>query len=190
MMARARNATVFPLGLLALLIAGCSLDYGSSQLAEERPEDIPESVIQDASFTTVRTGERTFTVTAAQAESYPEKSLRRFREVSFREYDAEGKLLTEGTAGTATYFTDNDNVELSDDVYFFSTVHDAGISAPYLYWDDEERLLEAKDSDLIRVERDSGTTIQGRGFEADMKRAVVQFTNGVEGTVVTDEDEE
>jgi hypothetical protein len=82
-------------------------------------------------------------------------------------------------------------VELEGAVSFYSSAHEAGIETDYLFWNDEERTLEAKPENLVRVERDSGTVVEGRGFSADLRRAVVRFEDGVEGTVVTeDEDDE
>jgi LPS export ABC transporter protein LptC len=189
---RTRRLTLLLALLAAALFAtGCSLDYESSRLADERPEGVPESVISDASFTAVREGQRQFTINAAQAETYPERNLRLFNDVSFRELDEEGELLTTGTADTVRYFTESDNVELEGAVSFYSSAHEAGIETDYLFWNDEERTLEAKPENLVRVERDSGTVVEGRGFSADLRRAVVRFEDGVEGTVVTeDEDDE
>jgi hypothetical protein len=39
------------------------------------------------------------------------------------------------------------------------------------------------------VEKDDGSRIEGRGFEADFRTHTIRFSGGVSGTVVTDEDE-
>jgi len=180
-------ARLFPLFLL-FIAAGCSLDYRQAQVADTRPEDVPETILRGALFTVVRPGYRTFTVRAERAESYPERNEQQFWNVTFQELDRDEKLLTRGSAERITYFTENDNVELSGDISFYSATQEAGIAASYLYWDDGNRTLTAHQDEAVTVTRDNGSVIKGKGFRADMRINEVTFSDGVEGTLVTEED--
>lgn len=173
--------------LAAGTFAGCSMDYEQSVVAEERPEDVPETVMIEATFTVVRTGSRLFSIEAARAETYPERGERVFTALSFQEIAADGTLLTRGTADHAVFETESENVELSGAVEFFSETEEAGISTPYLFWNDEERILTAREDDLVRVERTNGSVIEGTGFSSDLRLKVVTFSGRVQGRLVTDE---
>jgi LPS export ABC transporter protein LptC len=168
---------------------GCSLDYDAGRIAEERPEEIPETILFQSSYTVERTNDRVLKFTAEQAESYPEQNKQLLFGLTFTERDGNGEVLSSGTADSATYFTDTDNVELSGGIRFRAETESAEVQAEYLYWNDEEDRLTSREDERVTVIRDSGSRITGLGFEADTRLKEVSFTGDVSGTLVTDDED-
>lgn len=176
---------------LAMVILGaCSLDYEQGRIAEERPEEVPETVLFQSSYTVERRNERVLTFTAEQIETYPEREEQLLFGLAFEERNAEGELLTSGSADEAVYYTESTDVELSGAIRFRSETEEAEVSAEYLYWNDEESRLTSREGDRVTVRRDSGSEITGTGFEAETSLKEVSFTGGVSGRLVTDDEDE
>lgn len=177
-------------GLPLLLIVGCvacSLDYRPAQVGGDRQDDVPETVMVQARMTIVRSEARRFQVSAERVATYPRLQRQEFTSFEFREFDAAGDLLSSGTADSAVYHTDSDNVELRGNIVFFSNAQDARIFADTLFWNDAERLLTGEPDAPVRLEREDGTVIEGIGFTADMRTSTMEFARQVSGRLVTDE---
>jgi len=172
------------------LAAGCSLDYDAGRIAEERPEELPETILFESSYTIERRSDRVLRFTAERAESYPEQNTQLLFGLTFTERNADGEVLSSGNADRATYFTDSDNVELSGGIRFRAETESAEVQAEYLFWNDEEDRLTSREDERVTVVRDSGSKITGLGFEADTRLKRVSFTGEVSGTLVTDDSEE
>jgi len=56
-----------------------------------------------------------------------------------------------------------------------------------LDWEREHRFARGGPDASVAVEKDDGSRIEGRGFEADFRTHTIRFTSGVSGTVVTEE---
>ena len=172
---------------MAVALAACSLDYRPAQVEGERRESVPETVLVEAQLVIVRSESRRFQVRAARVEHYPERKQQVFERFEFRETDATGRPLSIGSADSAVYHTDSDDVEMSGNIQFYSEQQEAGIYAEWLYWDDDERVLSGASDGYVRVERDRGSSISGYGFRADMRSSTVEFAEQVTGTLVTDD---
>ena len=182
-MRRGRNQVL----LLAVLLAGCSLDYSQVSVTEEMSESIPNSIIEDFSYTIVRGGVPTYVLEADSAEFYSAIEETRLAGLVFQELQKDGSLVTEGTADEAIYFTATENAELLGALSFFSAVEEATIHSDYLYWDSENKLLLGKDDGHVSIQSDSGSELEGIGFEADIRRRFVDFHGDVSGTFVAEE---
>ena len=164
------------------------MDYEQISMAEERDESIPETVVQNAQFTVVRSSSRTFRISAERAETYPERNEQILYGLEFEEIDAEGEVITTGSAGRAVHNTDTDDVTMSDDISFYSSEFEARVTTDFLGWDEEERLLTGRDDGEVRLELDSGSVVEGTGFEADMRRSIARFAQSVQGVLETDDE--
>ncbi len=173
--------------LLAFFLGACSLDYRPAQLEDDRAETVPETVLIEAQLVIVRSEARRFRVSAQRVEHFPEQQQQVFSRFAFEEIDRNGAVLSSGSAESAIYFTDSDDIEMSGNISFYSYQHQAGIHADWLRWNDEQRRLAGSPDGLVRVERDGGSTISGVGFAADMRSSTVEFAEQVSGTLVTDE---
>ena len=176
------------LALLCAALTSCSLDYEQLQMAEERDESVPETVISDAEFTVVRTGARSFRISAERAETYPERQEQILSGLSFEELGAGGEVITTGRADRAVHETDTDDVTMSGNISFYSSEYEARVTTDYLHWNNEEKLLRGRDDGEVRLELDSGSVVEGTGFEADMRRSIARFAQSVQGVLETDEE--
>jgi len=175
--------------LVALAALGsCSLEYGETELAAEISEDTPDTILFQVRHTIVRDGSARFIVDAGRAETFSRQSRQYLSDVRFREIAADGETVTDGTADYAEYQTDTEDLELTGNLRFYSSEEDAWLTAEYLYWNSESRLLTSEPSEPVVLERGDGTTISGRGFVAEMARSIIRFEEGVSGTLV-EEDE-
>jgi LPS export ABC transporter protein LptC len=173
-----------------LLMAGCSLDYDQISMAEERDESVPETIVTEAQFTVVRSPSRTFRISADRAETYPERQEQVLYGLRFEEINADGEVITDGSADRAVHNTETDNVTMEGNISFYSEEYEAQVSTDYLSWNNEERMLTGRDDGEVRLELDSGSVIEGTGFEADMRRSIARFAQSVQGVLVTDDEEE
>lgn len=184
-----RTTTAFTAVVAMMLLAvSCSLDYDEIAVTEERDEDVPETVITDAEFTVVRGNGRSFHVTAERAETYPERERQILYELSFEELDSDGRVVTRGTAGRAEHNTADDDVTMSEGISFYSEEYEARVTTEYLAWDNEREVLSGSDDGEVRLELDSGSVLEGTGFEADMRRSIAELASSVRGVVETDEE--
>ncbi len=171
-----------------VVLGGCSLDYEQISIAEEREESVPETVATDAEFTVVRGAGRTFRISASKAETYPEREEQILHDIEFEEIVDDGEIITEGAAERAVHDTATDDVTMSGDISFYSQEYEARVTTEQLSWDNEEKLLRGPEDGTVRLELDSGSVVEGSGFEADMRRSVARFADAVEGVLVTDDE--
>ena len=175
------------LPLFVVVLSGCSLNYGESQLATEISEEIPDTILTGVSHTVVRDNVVRFRIGAELVESYGEENLQELHSVTFTEYDSTGAVRTEGTADYADFQTDTENVEITGNLRFYSVPDEAWIEAEYLFWNSDERQLTSRPEEPVALERSDGTSIIGRGFTAEMDQSLIIFSDGVEGTIVEEE---
>jgi LPS export ABC transporter protein LptC len=176
--------------LLLLAAGGCSLDYGDSELAEEIPEEVPDSVFSDYVFTSVREGRPVYRIYAATARLYHSRNEAELRDVLFREFAADGSVVTEGTAQEAYVNTATDDVRLEGELRFASSSYEAEIRAERLFWDGEEELLESRTGQEVTIVRENGTRIVGSGLLVHAPTRTVEFTGAVQGRYVYEDEEE
>jgi LPS export ABC transporter protein LptC len=172
---------------LLALFSACSLDYDQARLAAEISEDTPDTVLFDVTHTIVRNGSPRFVVEAGRVETFGERRRQYLYEVRFTELAADGSVRTDGTADYAEYQTDTEDFELTGGLRFYSAEEDAWLTADYLFWDSDERTLTSDPGEAVALQRGDGTSIQGRGFVAEMGRSVIRFEDGVSGTLVEEE---
>ncbi len=176
--------------LFAVLFSACSIDYESALVLEERPEDVPQTILVEARLTLERQDDRRFQVRASRVESYPELEEQRFWDFAFEEYDVAGDLVAAGQADFALYYDATDDVDLEGNIEFRSVTEGIVVTADELSWRDGERTLSAGPQVLIRVDREDGSWMEGRGFSADFRRSVLKFSGAVEGEIVTEDENE
>ncbi len=175
--------------LLVALLAGCSLDYDSVRLSDEIDQSIPDTVLISFTQIVVRDGTPRFVVTAERARTFVDQRRQYLDGVSFEERAADGRRTTYGTADSAVFETDTENVALTGSLQFYSEEEDAWLSAESLFWDSESRTLSSDPAESVLVRRGETTQVRGSGFSADMARSTVRFDGGVSGTIIEESDE-
>jgi len=173
------------IALIGSVIFGCRLDYESARVAEEIPEDVPETEILRFEYQVVRRGRKLFTIHADRAVTYQGRDEKELENVSFQEWTADGAVAAEGHAEYALFDTDTEDVVLEGSIYFYSHDAAATIRAEYLYWDRGERTLHGRDDEIVEVKEDDGSSLRGRGFTADMTTRELSFAEEVSGRLVT-----
>ncbi len=170
------------------LLYGCSLDYEQAMIAEEMSEDLPETILIEFTHTIVKDGSPAFIVSAERAATYPDSKQTIMEKVLFKQYNSSHELIAEGKADRATLFSATENVELESNIYFYSLTEESAVEAEYLYWNNEEGTLTARDEDLVSVRQDSGTSIRGSGFYAELYEKDIHFRGSASGIWIEDEE--
>jgi LPS export ABC transporter protein LptC len=174
-----------------LMFAGCSLDYSSVYVTEDMSEDIPDSILYEFTHTSVQDGLPIFRLSAGTAYIYNKKEETQLLDILFQEYNKKGEIITEGRADEALFFTETENAEFWGDLFFYSLSEEASFQTAYLFWNNEEKRLIGREESDVLIQRDSGTELLGKGFEAEARTRIVTFSGPVTGTyVLEDEDEE
>ncbi len=169
---------------------GCSLDYSDAYVSDDMSEDIPDSVFENFRYTSIKEGSPAFLIEGDKAEFFVNKEETYLTNVRFTEYGSDGDVATEGRADSAVYFTGTENAEIEGNLRFYSSTESATVTAEYLYWDNQEKRLRGSNDGTVSVREDSGSRIQGVGFEADVRRKEVMFSGSVTGRYVPEEQNE
>ncbi|UCF99846.1 MAG: LPS export ABC transporter periplasmic protein LptC [Spirochaetaceae bacterium] len=176
------------LGLALILVVSCSLDYEQARMAESIPGQIPETILFDFTHTVVSGGRIWVVLEAERAETYSERKEIVLQGVSFREYDEQGNLLTEAQAERAVFNTDSEDATVSGAIVIYSPEEKASLQAGRLSWIREGRRLVADDGQAVRLQKDDGSFVEGRGFSADFRRKKLEFSSRVRGSYVREEE--
>ena len=178
---------LFSLGVMTSF--GCSLDYTDAILSEELSAEIPDSILFQFTHTAVRDGVPAFRLQAERAEIFEKKKENRLEGVTFIEYGRDGEIITEGWAGRALFLTETENAELSEGISFYSIREDATVTTDYLFWNNENKTLTGSPEEAVVIQKDSGTSLTGTGFEAYINTRSVSFEGPVQGNYVGENDE-
>jgi LPS export ABC transporter protein LptC len=176
--------------LLLPFFLSCSLDYEQARVAETISGQIPETVLFSFTHTIVSGGSVWVVLEAEKAETYTEKKEIVLEGVHFREYDEQGNLLTEAQADRAIFNTESEDATVSGGIVIYSPGEQAALRANQLSWTREGRRLIAEDGQTVRLLKDDGSFVEGRGFAADFRRKKLQFSSRVRGSYVWEEEEE
>lgn len=174
--------------ILFTTFISCSLDYSDATLSEERGKGIPDTVLHDVTYTTVRNYRPVLKVQADRSESYSDKHKAVLTNVYLTEFDNQGNPISNGNADKIEFNTENENADFIGNIHLYSRREEASITADNFYWDSENRVLNADPDDEVTVEQDSGSKIKGRNFSADMQTNIITFESPVKGTFITEDD--
>lgn len=169
--------------IVPLLLLGCSLDYHTGQ-ATGTSVSTPDTILYNFATTSVHGSKLYFKIEAAEAENFNKENLTVLKKVTFREYDAEGKVIAQGSADKAVYHTDTKNAELTGNIEMYSAQEKARITTDYLSWDNQTKTLTGKPGVTVTILKDDGSKIEAKGFEADLRTRSIKFSSDVRGTFV------
>jgi len=175
--------------LTAASVLSCSFDYEGATIDETLAEETPESRIVGLSQTVVENGTTSFEIEAESVEVYEAHTRTVATGVRFREYDEEGELLTEGRADRAVFDNETDDAEFEGDVLLHAVQDELTVRTDRVEWISEERRLRTPPGSRVRLEQDDGSYLEGRGFEADLRRRRVRFQSEVRGYYVISDEE-
>ena len=175
---------------VAVLCAGCKLDYKDADLAEEMNAQVPNSVLEDFSQVVVRDGKVSYIFSADHAELYDSTKLTYFDNIGFTEYKADGSTGTEGAARRAVHDSKTDNIIFDGKIILNSTVQDFVVKSDYLEWNNEAKILKSLDDTEVSIEQGDGSVVKGRGFIADAKGKSFTLLEEASGRYIEDEETE
>ena len=170
----------------AMLLAGCSFDYRSTELDEELAEEVPNTVLNGVEHTVMSGDQVTAVLRIDRVESYRERDLLILFGVHFTEFDADGLVITEAWAERAEYHSKTGDARAEGSVVVSSDREDARITAAGLNWSDTERMLTGDEGAHVVLERGDGSRLAGAGFEADVGRRIIRYLGPVSGIWVVD----
>jgi len=170
-----------PLLLAAALLSGCSLNYEEARLAEDLAAETPDAVMIGLRHTVVNESRVWVRLEAQRAESFGKRKEIALQGVRFQEYDAAGRLVTEARADRAVFNVATEDAAASGAIVIRAPEEKATLSAEGLSWFKEGKRLEGGPDQKVRLEKEDGSFVEGRGFKADFRRRRLQFASEVRG---------
>ena len=170
------------------LPAGCSLSYEEARVNEQMAPEIPDTVMIGFTHTVVEEGRVWVRLSARRAEGYDQSKRIVLDEVSFQEFDRQGSLATEAAADRAVYHSESEDAEVTGSILIRSPQEKATLTAESLSWIKEGRRLSSGPGQGVRLAKEDGSFLEGRGFQADFRRRRLEFSEGASGGYVEGED--
>ncbi len=175
---------------MLLALAACSMDYEQARLAESMAGETPDTILLSFRHTIVSGGKTWIVLEADRAETYGERKQILLHGVRFREYDSAGELLTELAVQRATFNTASEDASAAGTIVIHSAAEEASLRTEgELSWTREGKLLQAGPEQTVRLQKDDGTFVEGRGFAADFRRKTLRFAERVRGVYVREDQE-
>jgi LPS export ABC transporter protein LptC len=128
---------------------------------------------------------------AERAERYEERRIMELRNFSFEQFGNHGAdVNASGRAGSASVELESGDIRLDGGVRIEVESEDFTIETRQLEWKDKARTLNGGQAEEVNILRANGTKFTGTGFSADARRRTWEFTEGVGGTYIHDDEEE
>ncbi len=182
-LSRISSFLYFPIILFSL---SCSLKYSETINSEDR---VPEFVFEETDMIRYEADKPTLEVSAGLLEQYKDSNSSYAKDITFKSYDKEGKLTTEGSCGLLYADTDKKIYELYDGINLYNVDEKMRFYANSLLWNERTEQLISGRGDMVKVEKDD-TVMRGSGFSASGISKSFSFKGNVVGTIETSEEEE
>ena len=169
---------------LAILLAGCSIDYKEASVEEQAPSGIPDTVAVGLLHRVHKDGRLSIELEAARAETWNAKNQTILTDAHFTEFDDKGGKATEGQARTVIFHSDTENAEISGDVHVYSAKEKGDVRADTLDWENKAKRLTAPPEEQVTIGKEDGSSLIGTGFTGDFMKRQVFFRGPVRGTYV------
>jgi len=165
--------------ILSGILASCTFDYTDGQLESRRTAETPQLELLNVRMVVER--DNRLELSADRIAIYRERRTQEFQGISFREFDATGAVRLEGYADGGVMDIDTEDVELLGEVRLVSTVEGAEMESAFLSWDNADRVLRGATDQEVRIRRNDGSWVEGRGLRVDGRRNQVEFMEGFRG---------
>ncbi len=183
-----KNSILLSVTLFFILFYSCSINYDENMLPEKMMENIPDNVLYNFIYTENENGHKSFSIYADKAEIFDKKQQTILTGVVFQQFNKDNVPVSEGRSDTGIIFTENNNAELTGNLKIYSSSEETELETSYLYWDNDKKTLTGKPDKKIRITKDSGTVITGKGFTGDMKTKIYFLNSEVTGEYVYEEE--
>ncbi|HEC62532.1 MAG TPA: LPS export ABC transporter periplasmic protein LptC [bacterium] len=163
--------------LILLSLFSCSLDYKEARIAETMTEETPETILMNFTHTIVHEGRVAVILEAERAETYTAKEEIHLRGIHYREFGNDGTVLTEAIAGRAVFNTKSEDASFSDRIIIYSPEEETALFSESLNWTKEGKRLEANPNETVRLQKDDGSFVEGKGFSAGFREKKLEFSS-------------
>jgi LPS export ABC transporter protein LptC len=171
-----------------LILSGCTFDYGN---APAEDSGMPDITMNDVEYVRVRNAEPVVRFQAQRAERYEKRQLMELQNFSFEQFGNNvEEVNASGRAGAASVELESGNIRLGGGVSIAVESEDITIETEALDWQDKERSLSGEEEGPVNILRENGTSFTGWGFTANTRSRTWEFSGGVEGTYIQDDEEE
>ena len=184
-MIKNKNRIIIP--HLILLFAACSFDYGNQDGPDK---SLPDIVMDNVEYVRVRSADPQARLQAERVERYEQRRIMELRNFSFEQYGNRGEDVNAfGRAGSASFEIDSGDIRLGNGVRIEVEAEDIIIETNWLEWRDKLRTLSGRAGDEVHVYQENGTVFSGIGFQADARKRTWEFSGGVSGIFIQDDDQ-
>lgn len=173
------------LAAAVFFLAGCSLKYEESVSVET---SVPEMIAEDTLFSRTEDGKKIFQLNAKRVEQYKQNRFSYAQEPSFKVFDKNEKISSEGRCGFLSADTEKEEYVLLDNILISDKNNKVDIIAKSLKWNGKtEQLTSQKGEDVVLKKDDF--TFTGKDFSASAVSSSFAFGGDVSGVINTDDSE-
>jgi len=174
--------------LVIIFFVSCTFDYGEDESSDD---NLPNLIMKDVEYVRVRSADPLARFQAERAERYEKLGIMALHSFTFEQYGDRGyEVNAYGKAGNASVDIDSGDISMGGGVRIEVESEDIAIETDNLEWKDEARVLSAGTSDEVNIFQSNGTSFIGTGFRADARSRKWEFTGGVSGTYIHDDEDE
>ena len=166
-------------------LVSCSFNYNEAGIEESLDDNVPDIILKNAKMVFVRG--TSVTIESDYVEIYSNQAQQNMFDVTFREEDKEGDIRMEGEVSQVTIDTETNNITMVGEVFARSNTDETEITTEYLYWNDEERIMEGSTVFPVTITKDIGSSISGYGFIGNADSRELTISGNVKGQLVVDE---
>jgi len=183
------NRLLGALSILFFLIAmSCTFDYGET---EDSQRELPDLVMLNVEYIRVRSADPIARVQAERAERYEKQGVMKLENFTFEQLGDKGQEVnTQGGAGNAVLEINSGDITMTNGVRIEVESEDIILATDKLDWKDETHILTTGAEDTVDIYRENGTHFTGIGLTANARDRSFEFSGGVGGDYVQDDDEE
>lgn len=165
--------------VLIIVISSCSLKYDETI---DVGLNTPEMIFENTHMTRYEDNKITFEMSAEVLEQYKKSSETFARNVSFKSYNSEGDVETEGACGLLSSDTKKEIYELYDDIKLYNLKENTNFFANVLRWNAKTEQLTSGRGDKVQIEKDDAV-IRGTGFSASGVSKTFSFRGTITGEI-------
>ncbi len=178
-----RCLSTYGLILLLLILISCNRPDPTPGEVKER---IPNTILEQVSFTVYQQGEKSLLVEAKESTQWNGEDLVEMKGVSF--YDFGSSHQSQGTSDFGTYNPDEERFYLNGNVLIDSNTSNVHYWGNSFTLDNQQKLINSDFDDTVNLRVDESLQVQGKAFEANTEGTYFSYTNGAVATFITNDD--
>jgi LPS export ABC transporter protein LptC len=176
---------LFP-ALFSILSITCSLDYSEADLSESFSEDIPDIIIEGYEAVEIRKNSPSLKIEAGKALFYNQKEETHLSDVDFYNYK-DNEITSHGRTENAILKMKSGDANMSGGILIESAEDESRLTAESLNWKDQEKTLTSGLDEKVQVIDKDGSTLEGKGFSADIKSKSIIFEGEISGAFISEQ---